>query len=87
VIDLGACCFVADCAGWLFSEDYCAVFAVFGVVVGSAHSASALASRRLLAVECGCVSCRARLGCLCFVFNITHVLIKPSAIAPRAFAS
>ena len=65
--------FIADCAGWLFSEDYCSVFSVLGVVVGFAHSASALASRRLLAVVVGDVSCRARLGLFCFVFDVSSL--------------
>ena len=41
--------------------------------MGSAHSASALASRRLLAVVVGDVSCRARLGLFCFVFDVSSL--------------
>ena len=42
---------------------------------------------RLVAFVVGDVSYRAHLGCLCFVFNVSHVQIKPSAITPRALAS
>ena len=72
VVDLSAGCSVADCAGWLFSEDYCSVFSVFGVVVLFAHIASASQATCFRFVS-GVVSCRAHLGCLCFVFNVSRL--------------
>ena len=52
-----------------------------------AHSASALASLRLLAFVVGDVSCPPRSVGVCFVFNVSHVPIRPSAITPHALPS